>query len=164
MADLKALYESLKFREVTTYIQSGNVIFESDGKLSDLELAKKIEQAIYKKYDFEVPVIIRSAEELENIISINPFLKEKDINTEKLHVTFLSEIPNKTNLKSINQFDFSPDRFIIIGKEVYLYTPGSYGETKLSNRFFENKLKVTATTRNWRTLNKLFEIATANHF
>lgn len=161
MADLKALYENLKFKKVTTYIQSGNVVFKSDGKLSDLELAKKIETAIYKKYDFTVPVIIRNVEELEKVITINPFLKEKNINIEKLHVTFLSGIPNRSNLESLKKIDYSPDRFIIIDKEAFLYIPESYGETKLSNKFFENKLKVTATTRNWKTVKKLFEITSA---
>ncbi len=160
MADLKNLYESLKFKEVITYIQSGNVIFKSDGKLSDLDLAKKIETAMYKKYDFKVPVIIRSVEEIRKVISINPFLNEKNINIERLHVTFFSEIPKSHNLGIIKQFDFSSDRFTIIGKEVFLYTPEGYGVTKLSNNFFENKLKVTATTRNWKTVNKLLEIAT----
>ena len=159
MAELKGLYESLQFKEVTTYIQSGNVIFKSDGQFSDNELAKKIEAAIEKKYDFRVPVIIRNAEELEKVISTNPFIKEKNINAEKLHVTFLSEGPNKNNLKSIENIDFSPDKFFIKGKEVFLHIPVSYGETKLSNKFFESKLKVKATTRNWKTVNKLFEMA-----
>ncbi len=159
MTDLKALYESLKFKDVITYIQSRNVIFKTNSKSSDQDLAKKIEQAIHKKYNFHVPVIIRSVEEIENIISINPFLKNKDINTEKLHVTFLEEAPQPTSLESIKDFDYPPDEFIIIGKEVFLHCPDSYGETKLSNKFFESKLKVSATTRNWKTINKLIEIA-----
>ncbi|MDP4283232.1 MAG: DUF1697 domain-containing protein [Bacteroidota bacterium] len=158
MADLKALYESLKFTDVTTYIQSGNVVFKSGEKISDLDLAKKIETAIEKKYNFQVPVIIRKAEEIEKAISMNPFLKDKNINIEKLHITFLSEIPNESNLKNIKNVDYSPDQFIIEGKEIYLHIPVSYGETKLSNKFFENKLKVIATTRNWKTVNKLFEL------
>ncbi len=158
MTDLKALYESLEFKDVITYIQSGNVIFETSLELSNQELTKKIEQAIYKNYNFHVPVIIRSVEEIKNIISVNPFLKEKEINTEKLHVTFLAEIPNETSLESIKTFDYPPDKFIIIDKEVFLHCPDNYGETKLSNKFFENKLKVLATTRNWKTINKLLEI------
>ena len=62
MAELKVLYESLKFKDVITYIQSGNVLFKSNEKLSDIEFATKIEKAIYKKYGFEVPVIIRNKE------------------------------------------------------------------------------------------------------
>ncbi len=159
MTDLKELFNKLAFKNVTTYIQSGNVVFQSDAKLSDVKFAEKIEAAIFKKYGFKVPVIIRTKEELENIIYSNPFLKEININLEKLHVTFLSEKSDKTLIDLIKHFDYSPDKFYIIEKEVYLHIPGGYGETKLSNKFFENKLKVAATTRNWKTVNKLFEIA-----
>ena len=157
MSDLKVLYQSLQFKDVETYIQSGNVVFKSDTKFSDTEMAKEIEKAIEKKYGFQVPVIIRRKKELQNIISDNPFLKDKNIDTKKLHVTFLSNLPDKTNIESIGNIDFLPDQFIIKGKEIYLHIPESYGETKLSNNFFEKKLKVSATTRNWNTVNKLFE-------
>jgi len=159
MADLKKLYESLEFSEVQTYIQSGNVVFKSDSKISDIQLARKIEKAISAKYKFEVPVIIRTKEELEKILSQNPFTKEKSIDLKKLHVTFLSETPDREKVVQIEEVDFSPDQFIIKGKEIYLHIPNSYGETKLSNKFFENKLKVSATTRNWNTVNKLLELA-----
>lgn len=77
MSDLKALYEKLGFKDVATYIQSGNVVFKSNQKLPDTELAKKVEEAILKKYDFEVPVIIRSEEEMKKTISSNPFFERK---------------------------------------------------------------------------------------
>jgi uncharacterized protein (DUF1697 family) len=159
MADLKILFESLHFKETATYIQSGNVVFKSDSKSSDIELAKKIEKAISAKYHFEVPVIIRTSAELKNAISQNPFKKEKNIDLKKLHVTFLSETPDKEKIEQIKEANFLPDRFVFKGKEIYLHIPDSYGETKLSNKFFENKLKVGATTRNWNTVNKLFEMA-----
>lgn len=158
MTDLKKLYEGLSFTDVKTYIQSGNVIFKSDSKSSDIQLAKKIEKAISAKYNFEVTVIIRTKEELEKIILQNPFVKEKNIDLKKLHVTFLSETPDKEKIEQIKEADFLPDRFVIKGKEIHLHISGSYGETKLSNKFFENKLKVSATTRNWNTVNKLFEM------
>ena len=158
MTDLKILFESLDFKGIATYIQSGNVVFKSDSKISDIQLSKKIEKAISAKYHFEVPVIIRSSDELKNIISQNPFVKEKSIDLKKLHVTFLSETPNKEKIDQIKQTDFLPDRFVIKGNEIYLHIPDSYGETTLSNKFFENKLKVSATTRNWNTVNKLFEM------
>ncbi len=159
MADLKVLYEGLHFKEVSTYIQSGNVVFKTATKLPDIKLAQKIEQAIYGKYNFEVPVIIRSKEEIGKIIATNPFVKEKNIDLKKLHVTFLSEFPKKENIEIVNKSDFSPDQFIIEGKEIYLHTPCGYGNTKLSNTFFEKKLKTKATTRNWNTVNKLSEMA-----
>jgi len=159
MADLKALYEGLKFRDVITYIQSGNVIFKADTKLNDEALAAKIEETLLKKYSFEVPVIIRSAEEIAKIIKINPFLEDKKINPDRLHITFLAQVPEKAKVESLKDVDFPPDRFTIIGREVFIHCPESYGETKLSNKFFESKLKVSATTRNWKTVNKLLELA-----
>jgi uncharacterized protein (DUF1697 family) len=97
---------------------------------------------------------------MEHAISVNPFLKQSKIDIEKLHITFLAEIPEQENVESIRNINYSPDKFIIIDKEVYLYCPNGYGITKLSNNFFEQKLKIKATTRNWRTVNKLFEMAT----
>ncbi|MDB5227867.1 MAG: hypothetical protein JWN78_2060 [Bacteroidota bacterium] len=157
MTDLKALYESLGFSEVISYIQSGNVIFKYK-KETDLKLAQKIEQAISKKYKFEVPVIIRSVDEMKKVLTSNPYLKQKNTDEERLYVTFLAEAPTKENLEAIKKYNFSPDEFIISGKEIYLHIPNGYGNTKLSNNFFENKLKVTATTRNWKTVGKLVEL------
>ncbi len=159
MADLKALYKSLHFKEIATYIQSGNVVFKNATKLADIQLAQKIEKAIVAKYNFEVPVIVRSIEEWKKAIAQNPFAKEKNIDLKKLHITFLSEVPASENVETIKSTDYSPDQFVIKGKEIYLHIPVSYGETKLSNNFFEKKLKVKATTRNWNTVNKLFEMA-----
>lgn len=159
MADLKTLYEKSGFKEVLTYIQSGNVIFKNDKKTSIGELVKKIEQAIIKQYGFEVPVIIRTAEEMNKIFTTNPFIKTKGFNIEKLHVTFLAQQPEPLAIKITEGFDFSPDKFIICGTEVFLHIPESYGETKLSNKFFESKLKGSATTRNWKTVTALTEMS-----
>jgi uncharacterized protein (DUF1697 family) len=158
MADLKVLFEKQGFKNISTYIQSGNVIFEA-GKKTPHQLEQSISKAIEKQYGFEVPVIVRTIDALQKVITINPFLKTKGINTEKLHVTFLSEMPAASELKVLQTFDYSPDQFKVIDQEVFLYCPESYGETKLSNKFFENKLKVNATTRNWKTVNTLVELA-----
>ena len=103
-------------------------------------------------------MIIRTIDELQILLHKNPFLKEKNIDKDRLHVTFLAEDPAQTNVNSIKDLDYKPDRFIISVKEVYLYCPNGYGRTTLNNNYFENKLKVTATTRNWRTVNELFRI------
>jgi uncharacterized protein (DUF1697 family) len=159
MTDLKILYEEIGLQKVRTYIQSGNVIFSTDAKIAELRIIKNIEEAITKKYNFTVAVVIRSIDEMEKVISSNPFLKEENINTEKLYVTFLTDCPNKPNSEILSKVDYFPDRFILNGKEIYLYCPNGYGKTKLSNIFFENKLKTIATTRNWKTVNKLFDLA-----
>lgn len=155
MADLKVLYESLGFKNVTTYIQSGNVIFEN---INAKDLSKQIEKSIFEKYNFHVPVIIRSIEEMGKTLHDNPFLKEKNVELDKLHVTYLENEPLAESLDKMKEINYAPDRFYIAGKEVYVYCPGGYGNTKLSNTFFENKLKVKATTRNWKTTNEIFKI------
>ncbi len=159
MDDLKALFEGMDFEEVKTYIQSGNVVFKTGESLMDAELAQRIQQSITGKYNFYVPVIVRSREEMEKILSDNPFLKDKDINPDWLHVTFLSDNPRQSDREAISKYDFSPDRFYLVRNEAYLYCPQGYGNTKISNLFFENRLKVNATTRNWKTVIKLVDLA-----
>lgn len=159
MEDLKALYESLNFNDVITYIQSGNVIFKTVEKITSTDLQNTIEEAIQNKYGFHVPVIVKTVEEIQHTIKNNPFIEENNIDKEKLHVTFLAEVPAKSNLEKLHTYNFPPDRFLVIGKDIYLSCPVNYGNSKLSNNFFESKLKVTATTRNWRTVNTLLELA-----
>ena len=158
MAELRQLYSELRLKNVTTYIQSGNVIFSAD-KINDEKLAKAIEQRILEKYNFEVPVIIRSMDEMKAVVKNNPFLNYNKIDTGKLHVTFMNKFPAKENSEKLRTYNYEPDRFTLSGKEVYIYCPDGYGNTKLNNTFFESKLKVTATTRNWRTVNELLRIA-----
>ena len=156
MTDLVKLYEDLGFTDVKTYIQSGNVVFNSTKKVSNSLLVKQIETKINEIYGFQVPVIIRTVDEVSKIIATNPFKNET---TENLYITFLSNLPNSNHLEKLTELNYLPDEFIIIEKEIYLNV-SSYGTTKLSNSFFENKLKVTATTRNWNTVNKLLAIST----
>lgn len=155
MTVLKSLYEELKFKDIISYIQSGNIIFQTNQNITEQILAAKIHKKISEKFNFDVPVIVRTIQEMESIIAKNPFLKMQNIDLEKLHVTFLEEVPGQNDLQNIEKYDYSPDKFIIINKEIFLYCPGGYGKTKLSNNFFENKLKLRATTRNWKTVNKL---------
>ncbi|HVX48534.1 MAG TPA: DUF1697 domain-containing protein [Chitinophagaceae bacterium] len=159
MADLKALYESLKCREVVTYIQSGNVVCKCPASLAPAQLSKKVEHQINKQYGIVAPVITLNINEMAAVVAANPFVSQPGINAEKLHVAFFAETPAQENINNAMQYDYPPDKFIMAGKHVYLYCPGGYGITKFSNTFFENKLKVTATTRNWRTVNILLQMA-----
>ena len=158
MDDLRSLMKNIKLKNVQTYIQSGNLIFEYS-KVIDFELAKKIGEKIYQNYGFQVPVITRTLSEWKDVFDNNPFLKDRDEDISTLHVTFLADKPKDEYLDNINMFNSPPDEFIISRKEIYLYCPNGYGRTKLSNTFFENKLKVIATTRNFKTVSKLVEIA-----
>lgn len=152
MPELKMIYENLGFKNPETYIQSGNVLFTSQKEMDTALLEKKIETAITNKTGYLIPVIVRSLEEMQNISTRNPFLRDPDTSIEKLYVTYLKDLPLSTNLDKIKSINYPPDQYVIIGKEVFIYCPDRYGETKLSNTFFENKLKVAATTRNWKTL------------
>ena len=160
MKELKALMEGLGFENSITYIQSGNVAFNSPEK-NEGKLITKIQDAIADKFGFKVPVVIRTGKEFKAVLDNNPFLKEKDIDAEKLHITFLTDTPAKENIDKANTYNYEPDRFIISGREVYVYCPNGYGNTKINNTFFENKLKVTATTRNLKTVKELVRIAEA---
>jgi len=162
MADLKILCAKLGLVNVHTYIQSGNIIFELTKPESFSDLEERLHLSISESFGFDIPVIVRIAEAMEKSIANNPFLKEKDVDIEKLHLTFLKETPAADLLEKIKELDFSPDRFEIIGIDVFVYCPNGYGRSKITNDFFEKKLKVSATTRNWKTVMKLFEMSREN--
>lgn len=159
MTELKQLYEDLGFQEVQTYIQSGNVIFKLDGESSCMELSSRIEKAIFEKFGYNVSVIIRTPEELAKVLNINPYCNADGTFKDNIYITFLEDYPTVENLEKIRPLSFHPDRFTILGKEVFIDCASGYGTTKLSNTFFENKLNVRATTRNWKTAVKLLEMA-----
>lgn len=158
MDDLRSLYESLGLKNVVTYVQSGNVIFESPS-VKKAELKAQIEKRIEGKYHFSVPVEIRTQGELENILHNNPY-DHIDIAKEgtTFLVTFLSSIPSAKLVNAIQTFVHAPEKLVVNGHEVYLHCPNGYGKSKLSNNFLEKKLGIEATTRNWKTVNKLYEL------
>jgi len=158
MDELRLLMKELKLKNLQTYIQSGNLIFEHS-KITDLELAKKIGKKIFHNYGFQVPVITRALSEWKDVFDNNPFLKNRSEDISRLHVTFLADNPKDEYLDRLNKLNSPPDEFIISGKEIYLFCPNGYGRTKLSNNFFESKLKVTATTRNFKTVKTVLDIA-----
>lgn len=156
MADLKSMFETLGVSNITTYIQSGNVIFESHAENRKLE--DQIEKSIKEKFGFDVPVMVRTSKELNKLIKSNPFFTENsDINN--LHLTFLKDIPTADNKQQTEAYNYEPDKFAIEGKEVFIFCEGKYHESKLTNNFFEKKLNVRTTTRNWKTILKLIDLA-----
>ncbi|WPP51254.1 DUF1697 domain-containing protein [Catalinimonas niigatensis] len=157
MQDLKVSLNTLGFQHLSTYIQSGNVAFcTADADIPRLKT--QIEDKIMTDFGFEVAVILRKATELHQIIENNPFLKEASDDSSNLYITMLEEKPEKQNLVKLLEFSFPQDLYEVIGKEVYLNCLNGYGNTKLSNDFFEKKLRLKATTRNWKTMLKMQEI------
>lgn len=159
MDDLKTLYQDLGLKNVETYIQSGNVVFDSTSKNKE-KLKQNIENGIVTKYKFHASVEIRTNKDMDNIIKANPFGPidiEKD--SKSVYVTFLSERPPKERMAEIHRYVKKPEKLVVKDSTVYIYCPTGYGKSKLSNNFVEQKLKVKATTRNWKTVNKLFEMS-----
>jgi len=159
MAELSSLFKEIGFKDAETYIQSGNIVFNDPGSLYDAELTVKIEEAIRRVFKFNIPVINRTPGELRSILSLNPFAGEENFNPEKLAVIFLYEKPSESQIEKVNGINYPPDKFVIAGKEIYIYCPNGFGKSKIYTGFFENKMKATGTGRNWNTINALIKIA-----
>jgi uncharacterized protein (DUF1697 family) len=158
MDALRVMYEELGFVNVQTYIQSGNVLFQDEKK--DLKvLEETISDAIKLKFGFDVPVIIKDIEEFKSIIECNPFLDDSSKDISKIYVTFLSAVPDMEKYHQIGQGQEYEEEFHLVNKAIFIYCPNGYGNTKLSTNFIENKLKVTATSRNWKTTLELLRMA-----
>jgi uncharacterized protein (DUF1697 family) len=160
MDQLKALYSRLGFGSVATYIQSGNVVFESQDA-DPTTLAEKIHQGIQAAFGFSVAVLVYPLDEWRTMIGDNPFSKAGSRDTKSLHVTFLSEAPTAEAIANLSGLEAGDDEYHIQGRWVYLCCPNGYGRTKLNNLFWEKKLRVSATTRNWNTVGRLLELAEA---
>ena len=158
MAELKELYQSLQYYNVQTYLQSGNVIFSSKIK-EHSKLKKVIESEIEKTFGFYVNIFLREIKDFKRIIETNPFLIARNENPSHLYVTFLGTDFHKLNPENLENKKYNADEFIAGKKEIFVFCPNGYGRTKLNNNFFEKKLKVNATTRNWKTVNALYKIA-----
>ena len=154
MEALRAMFETLNFKNTTTYIQSGNVVFQSKETNID-KIEMKVAKKIKEEFGFVVPVMVKELDEIKTVLKNNPFVNKRKEDITKLHVTFLSGESEKAAINKIKEGQYVPDEFILNGKTIYLFCPNGYGNTKLNNNFFENKLKVVATTRNWKTVNEL---------
>ena len=151
MKDLKQLLENLNYKEVKTYIQSGNVVLKTNEIES--KVASNLKEALKKEFNYDVPILVRTIDKWKEAIEKNPY---KDVLEKQQYFTFLSEYPKEFVL----EVDAKDDEFEIVNDVVYVNAVGGYGKTKLSNVFFEKKLGVMATTRNLKTTLKLLELAT----
>jgi uncharacterized protein (DUF1697 family) len=141
---------------VRTHLQSGNVIFESPGE-NPAQVSGRIGEKIAEQFGLSVQVILRSSGELRRIVVDNPLVRE-GVDVDRLHVTFLSDLPPEAVRESMSG-EAGPDRYVIVGREVYLFCPDGYGRTTFTTTFFEKYLGVAATTRNWKTVTALADMA-----
>jgi uncharacterized protein (DUF1697 family) len=158
MESLRKEFEEMGFADVATFVQSGNVVFKASEKAA-ADLPARIEKMLLRRFEMAVPVIVRTAGEIGEVAGNNPFLKETSVDVSKLHVSFLSGVPGKNAVKGLDTIASGADRFRCRGREIFLYCPDGIGGTKLSINAFEKILSVVATTRNWNTVNKLWEMA-----
>jgi uncharacterized protein (DUF1697 family) len=159
MDALRALYASLKFEDVQTYVQSGNVVFRTK-KGEETALAKLIQAAIEKQFGFRPEVILRTLPEMRAIVAANPFAKRKDIEPNKLVVSFLLTTVSSEARKKLVELTAIPEEIHPHGRELYIYFPEGQGKSKLGP-ILDRILKVPATARNWNSVTKLLEMATA---
>jgi uncharacterized protein (DUF1697 family) len=151
MVDLRELLAILNFQNVQTYIQSGNIILESD--LEKNVICNIIKKGIKDKFGFDVPVIVRTNVELKKVIENYPFSIE---NEKIVAFSFLNKVSKETAIEVKN---IGEDKYKIVNDVVYLFCLSGFGKTKLTNNIIEKKLNVIATTRNLRTTLKLLELA-----
>ena len=153
MSDLRDMFAEAGCREVHTYIQSGNVIFQADqGVIGTLPEA--ITAAIAARFGYRVPVVTRTVKQMDDVMRQNPFIAQ-GVPENELHILFLAARPSESKIDSLDPDRSPPDTFAVRGQEVYLRLPNGAGRTKLTNDYFERKLGTASTARNWRTVTKL---------
>ena len=162
MKELAALFAAEGCESVETYIQSGNVLFSLPPTRAK-GLSARIPAAIRRRFGFEVPVVIRSGEELTTVPDRNPFLAHSVASGHAaglaaLHVAFLAEAPGEAERVSLDPGRSPPDAFAVVGREVYLHLPNGVARTKLTNAYLDRQLRTVSTLRNWNTVLKLIEL------
>ncbi len=155
MPKLRAAVEALGYRDVSTYIQSGNLILTADDKAAAVE--QTVRDAIADAFGLDVVALVRSRDQLKKIVDANPFVdKARELN--HLHAVFLATKPEAKAVDSLTSADWGGDEVHVRGTEAYLHLPNGYGRAKLNNMVVEKSLGVPATARNWRTTTKLLEL------
>jgi uncharacterized protein (DUF1697 family) len=156
MPELRSLLAEMDFEDVSTYVQSGNVVLKSS--LGDARaLAAAIEERIAQTFGLDTTVLVRTPADLREVADANPF-RDRETDLTKLHVVFLSDRPAADAVSELDPTRSPPDEFSVRGREIYLHLPNGAGRSKLTIDYFEKRLGVRATARNWKTLTKLVEL------
>ena len=159
MKELAAMFEDAGCAKVQTYIQSGNVLFQSEPALAE-DIPSLVSSAVFSRFGIQVPIVTRTTSELADIVRSNPFMAA-GADPDKLHVVFLAHRPDEASFRSLDPNRSPGDDFAASGRHVYLHCPNGLARTRLTNSYFDSRLSTTSTTRNWRTTVKLLEMAEA---
>jgi uncharacterized protein (DUF1697 family) len=154
MSELKTILEKLGLRDVRTYLQSGNAIFQAEEK-DKLKLSAGISDAIETSSGFKPQVLLLEKKDLEEAIKLNPFA-EAESNPKALAVTFLFSQPVNPDLKTLESLKTDIERFKLTGNVFYMYAPDGFGRSKLASRI-EKCLGVSTTSRSWNTVRKIYD-------
>ena len=154
MADVKEAFARAGATDARTYLQSGNVVFES--RLGAAKLGPKLERELERRLGHDISVAVRTRAEIKRVLERNPFADERD--GKKLHVAFLDSAPPRSRAGRLDPERVAPDAFKVSGREVYLHYPSGYGRSKLTNDYLETQLGVRSTMRNWTTVSALAEL------
>ena len=157
MPALRSLVSELGHEDVTTYVQSGNLVFRSPSR-DGRELSSELERAIERELGVTTPVILRTAAQLRKVVAANPYAGEEP-DPKNLHVLFLDRRPSAQAKRSLDPDRSPPDRFELRGSELYLHRPAGSARSKLTIAYLEGCLEARGTVRNWRTVTKLAELA-----
>lgn len=153
MADLRDVHLALGHRDVRTYIQSGNVIFDTDADHAALEDA--IEDAIRDRFGMDIPVILRSPAELRSAVDTSPYRAPAAVDPLQVAIAFSKAAPDPAIAGAVDPDTHDPDVFTLIGREIHLLCPNGFGRSKLNNAWLEKQLGVVSTIRNWKTVHAL---------
>jgi uncharacterized protein (DUF1697 family) len=156
MKDLAEIFRQAGCEQVSTFIQSGNVLFTA-GKDAESKLPDKISQAIEAQFGYRIPVVVRTRDELAAAIQANPYIG-LGVDEKALHIYFLRSLPANEAVAALDPNRSAPDTFIVHGREVYLNLPHGMARTKLTNAWIDSRLKTVSTARNWNTVLKLLEL------
>jgi len=155
MAELRDLLSSLGFKNVQTYIQSGNVIFQySEENIEKIETI--IKKGILDHFGFEVSVLVMKREDLIIIFENSPFSEEKK---KASYFMMLHNTPTEELVKAASEKVYEKEEYKIINACIYYYSAKGFGQSKFNARFFERKLRTFATARNYNTMVKLLSLS-----
>jgi uncharacterized protein (DUF1697 family) len=156
MKDLAAMFADAGCKDVRTYIQSGNVVFRAPAALA-AKVPAKVGAQIARQFGYQVPVLLRSHDELAQLAGRNPFLA-RQTDHGKLLVMFLADEPNARSVAALDPARSPSDEFVVRGREIYLHCPNGFGRSKLGNDYVDRVLGTTSTGRNWRTVLELLDM------
>jgi len=154
---LKTVLEGIGFQNVQTYIQSGNVFVDTNEE-NPAKVGFQIKQEIFKAFGHEVPIVIIGRTDLEKSLKNNPFLKEKEVDSKKLYVAFVSIALRSDSINDLKMSQVKPDEAHIEENRIYIKYAIGAGKTRFDQKYIEKKLNVTATIRNWNTVTQLLKM------